>query len=317
LKFLKLPLLDRDGFNLGTSSDETILSDQVGYGLWGFYSSASRDSGLIQGNDREMTVAGTSIARLIESKLHKSKLINLIDCSHVKRSEVEELRKEFLQAINDSEVASQLVSSLMRANSDKESKHSLQFELWNKTRELVKREGVESLNVKNLEIYFNRLRELNLSEELNQKLVDIENIERVLVALNLIFHYCRVCDGKDINELEQNLLTQNYQLNHLPTDLPSLDFHHKEAILKSLQFLNNQDYKSVIYEVADINKKVMDERQGAPWFEIDRNGKIKVRMKLEKFQLYKQEDLMGHWDYDYFLGSFLSISKNYLSSVYG
>ena len=61
----------------------------------------------------------------------------------------------------------------------------------------------------------------------------------------------------------------------------------------------------------------MGDRQGAPWIEVDGKKLLKVRMKQEKFKLYKQEDLLKHWDYDYFIGSFLDISKKYLGTQNG
>ncbi len=307
----------RSSFNLGTSSKETILSDQVGYGLWGFYSSASRDSGLIHGNERELTVKGLQIVQLIESKLDKARLIKLIQNSEVKRSEIEALTPEYLVAINDREVASQLILFLMQGNSESNTNSDLQFELWQKTRLLVTQQGIESLEVENLGEYFNRLESLGLSDGLIQKLSDISQVERVLVALNHIFHYCRINDGKSLDDINQNLLDQDYQFEHLPAQLPSLDVQNKDKIQQALNSLRAHDYRSVILKVAELNKKVMLDRQGAPWLEIDGKGIIKVRMKQEKFKLFKQPDLLGHWDYDYFLGSFLFISKNYLSAING
>ena len=40
---------------LGLSAEQQILSDQASYGLWGLYSSAARETGLVSGNDRVVT----------------------------------------------------------------------------------------------------------------------------------------------------------------------------------------------------------------------------------------------------------------------
>lgn len=304
-------------FNLGTSSKETILSDQVGYGLWGFYSSASRDSGLIHGNERELTSKGLEIVQLIESKLDKSRLIKLIEQSNVTRSDIERLSEQYLAAINDHEVASQLVLALMKGGSNSDNTTNLQYELWQKTQQLVSEQGIDSLASKHLGIFFEKLKSLGLSDRLNHKLADIEKVETVLVALNHVFHYCRINDGKHIEEINQKLLGQGYHFDHLPEQLPSLEIQNKDRIQQALTSLREYDFKSVIYKVAELNKKVMGDRQGAPWIEVDGKKLLKVRMKQEKFKLYKQEDLLKHWDYDYFIGSFLDISKKYLGTQNG
>ena len=304
-------------FNLGTTSRETILSDQVGYGLWGFYSSASRDSGLIHGNERELTEKGLQIAQLIESKLDKPRLIKLIQRAAVERSDIEELSAQYLATINDQEVASQVILALMQGDLNATNGSNLQYELWQKTQKLVRQQGIESLVNNNLGDFFGKLKSLGLSDGLNHKLDDIAEVERVLVALNHVFHYCRTNDGKHIDDINQNLLEQNYRFEHLPAQLPSLDVHNKDKIQDALNSLREHDFKSVIHKVAELNKKVMRDRQGAPWIEVDGKKVIKVRMKLEKFKLFKQFDLLEHWDYDYFIGSFLDISRNYLGSKNG
>ncbi len=304
-------------FKLGTSSKETILSDQVGYGLWGFYSSASRDSGLIHGNERELTPRGLQIATLIESKLDKSRMIRLVQQSEVSRAEIELLSAEYMEAINDHEVASQLIIALMQGRVNTESDVNFQYELWQKTQQLVSDHGITVLDSKHLGEFFIKLKNMGLSDGLNQKLVDIVAVEQVLVALNHVFHYCRINDGKHIDDIVQSLQGQNYHFDYLPHQLPVLVFQNKDKIQQALNSLRENDYKSVIFKVAELNKKVMTDRQGAPWIELDGKNLIKVRMKQEKFKLLKQEELLKHWDYDYFIGSFLDISKAYLSRKNG
>jgi len=305
--------IERNSFDLGTSSNETILSDQVGYGLWGFYSSASRDSGLIYGNKRRLTPKGLQIVELIESKLDKAKLIKLIEQSSVTLVEVKELSSQYMAALNDKEVAQQLIQALMKGKS-RSLDISSQYELWLKTQQIYSQQGVNGLDSKNMGNFISQLKLLDLSDELNSSLSNIENIERVLVALNHVFHYCRTNDGKNIDEINQLLLAQNYQFEYLPIHLPPLEVQNKDKIQQVLNSLRSYDYISVIEQLADLNKKVMSERQGAPWIEVDSKKLIKVRMKQEKFRLFKQADLQEHWDYDYFLGSFLDISKSYLEA---
>ncbi len=56
--------IDDDAFiiALGLSTEQQILSDQASYGLWGLYSSAAHETGLIEGNDRTLTSLGVCAA---------------------------------------------------------------------------------------------------------------------------------------------------------------------------------------------------------------------------------------------------------------
>ena len=64
--------------SLGMGAEQQILSDQASYGLWGLYSAAMKESGLIQGDERTPTAMGGSIAQIIESELDKSALIDIL-----------------------------------------------------------------------------------------------------------------------------------------------------------------------------------------------------------------------------------------------
>ncbi|MCP3676295.1 MAG: hypothetical protein GY721_01520 [Deltaproteobacteria bacterium] len=62
-------LEDTVKITLGLGMDQQILSDQASYGLWGLYSSAARDTGLVQGNDRLLTSLGFTIVESIIQQL--------------------------------------------------------------------------------------------------------------------------------------------------------------------------------------------------------------------------------------------------------
>jgi len=310
---------ERMVFDLGTKNTQTILSDQVGYGLWGFYSSASRDSGLIYGNQRELTAKGFKITQLIESKVDKDKLLNSINQGQIDRSGIEELSQQFLAAINSEEVTELLMSSLMEGRASSGNDPSLQDELWKNTQKLFKD---RSLALNDLGDYFVQIKRMELSGTLNKRLENIERVERVLTALNHVFHFCRACGGRSVEEAAEELNNMDYCFDNLQLSLPLLGEDNKEVpnadlINQALIALKDNDYVLLIRKLAQLNKKVMVDRGGAAWVEVDDKKKLKVRVKLEKFKLLKQDKLSVRWDYDYFFGSFLSISRTYLGASGG
>lgn len=66
-----------------------------------------------------------------------------------------------------------------------------------------------------------------------------------------------------------------------------------------------------------LNADVMKQRSGAPWVELEGGGKVRVRVKSETAELASIEKLVQRWDYDYFLGSYLAMSRAYLEGAHG
>jgi hypothetical protein len=127
--------------SLGLHSDQTILSDQASYGMWGLYSSAMRDTGLIRGNERTLTPLGEEIAQKIEAKLDKNALLSLLAKStKLNRIELEVHAKPFLRAFQSKRIQSELVDALMGGSE----KNLLQQELWLLTREMCVNGKLES-----------------------------------------------------------------------------------------------------------------------------------------------------------------------------
>ncbi len=295
----------------GIGSNEQILSNQASYGLWGLYSTAMRDTGLVDGNERVITSKGLEIANQIEKRLNKSDFIDILNSSSVSKEKLQNLSDEYMKAITSDSVADKLLELLMRGPFD----HRLQKDLWQMTRSLFNNNLLPIPGVGALEQYTSQLLKTDLSLELKNKLKDIIDIERVLVTLNNIFHYTRVKDGLELNEIVTNLENVNYNYSYLPKQLPAIDFPRKKYIENAFFNLLDGNYHKVIHKLVELNKEVMQQRNGASWVEIESSGKIRVRIKTESFSLLKEEELQLKWDYDYFLGSFLSMADSYLRSA--
>jgi len=296
-------LEEKNNLTLGMSADEQILSDQASYGLWGLYSTAARDTKLVMGSERKVTELGERIAASIINQLGTAsdQLLSMLNSEKVlDRQTLQSLGNTFIRAIHHSSVQESLLEALMSGGDVK----GVQNELWNITRN-IKSQIKEQETVPG---FLNMILEKESSDQLRSFITDIQNIERLLVALNNIFHYCRRKDGEKLDVLLKEL-NDRYSYSHLPDMLPELDFPRRDRLSHILDAIRANDNSQVINSLLSLNKEVMQQRSGAPWVELEAGKTLRVKVKSETSELRSQEDIENKWDYDYFLGSFLNIAK--------
>jgi len=304
---IKNRIRDEKKISFGIDAEQQILSDQASYGLWGLYSSASRDTGLIEGEDRHPTGSGQDIARTIINELGSSadELIRLMQSDNV--IDAEYLKKygtAFMQAVRHEKVREKLLDTLMSGNKRKE----LQQELWQKTQSIFSHaKGEEEPD--DIGTFVDAVLDQKPSNGLSSALTDIKKIERLLVAINDIFHYTRSKDGTKLDEILSELNDRPY--HYLPSSLPVDDFHHRQQLASILDAFHQSDFNRVVCEILKLNKTVMHDRGAAPWVEL-KTKKICVKVKSETSKPKKVKELETGWDYDYFLGSFLRIARQQL-----
>ena len=308
---VKTRLLD-DSFNikLGLSSEQQILSDQASYGLWGLYSSAARDTGLIAGNDRTITGEGESIALLIVAQLGDvaGELLKILRSEQsLSRDQLKSIADVFARAVRHPTVREPLLHALMSGRDP----NGIQRELWTITQTLFQLDRQSPENVNDFVL-------LVLAEKpsvsLTQYLNDIIQTERLLVATNNVFNYCRRKDGGDLPEIV-NKLDSHYAYSHLPDELPDDNFPRRESLVRILSAFHQNDASRLLTEVFQLNKDVMKSRSGAPWVEVEGGKTLRVKVKSEKAELCGQKEIEQRWDYDYFLGSFLSIARHHFGTA--
>ncbi len=299
----------RDGKNIsfGVEAEQQILSDQASYGLWGLYSSASRDTGLIQGEERCPTDIGKEIALTIIEKLGSSadKLFKLMQSDdELDADALKSYADAFMQAIRHEQVREQLLDTLMSGNKS----NALQKELWEKTQFIFiyAKSGKEPDHIGT---FVDAVLDQKPSHALSDALSDIKKVERLLVAINDIFHYTRSQDGTRFDEFLNQFNDRQY--GSLPSSLPIGDFHNRQQLASILDAFHQNDFNRVADAILNLNKTVMHNRGAAPWVEL-KNGKISVKVKNETSELKKMKYLEAEWDYDYFLGSFLQIARQQL-----
>ncbi len=295
---------------LGESSEQQILSDQASYGLWGLYSSAARDTGLVAGNNRTVTSLGQTIAKMILQQLGSvgDELFSLLttrkplDRDHLKR-----MAGTFMNAIQHKKVQKPLLEALLSGNDPE----GVQNELWLITRNNFTKK-VE--HPENIEDFIKLILKGKPSERIVQYMHDIVATERLLVSANNIFHYSRRKDGARLTEVIDELGKKNYSYAHLPETLPEDNFPRREQLMSILEALHNGEMPRAINEILKLNKDVMQHRSGAPWVEVESGSILRVKVKSEKAELRSQSDIEQHWDYDYFLGSFLNIARHHIGT---
>ena len=295
--------------------EQQILSDQASYGLWGLYSTALRDTGLVEGEDRTPTKKGREIADTVRIRNGVWKWLDDV-LRNRQAVTVEELQKQapaFVSTIRDHSVRTTLKAALLSGNA----KHPLQQKLW----EITKTIDTSILQGCDLPKYIqavtDQLNKLGTQDPQHGKLVkcleDIVGLERLLVAANNLFHYCRRKDGESIENIVANLDQAGYSYTHLKQaeNVPLSDGRHRrgEALWALLKALRGSDHRQALDLILVLNRDVMKQRGGAPWVEIEDRNKLRVRVKSERANLCDQHHLKTHWDYDYFLGSFLEIAK--------
>lgn len=291
---------------LGLHPDQQILSDQASYGLWGLYSSAARDTGLIHGNDRQVTSVGERIVESIITELGDTAKVIRDLMQFNGRQDTEQLNRiapALMKAIHHESVQKPLLEALMSGNAH----HGLQKEIWTITRSIFSQDG----HPKNVPELVAAALACKPSKSLSDALHDIIDIERLLVTINTVFHYCRLKDGVGVDEVLNELKGRNY--SYLPVKVPAGDFSRRDRLASILSAFHEGNMARVLRESLLLNKSVMQDRGGAPWVEIE-SGKnvLRVKVRNEKVTLRNQDDLEQAWDYDYFLGSFLIIAEKQL-----
>ncbi len=309
-------MIDKDyPLRLGSEKKYQILSDQVGYGLWGFYSTALQagegvdaERGIIKGQNRIPTIKGRMIAGLIIEKLGADAgiLRSLIDSkSVIDRNELDRLSRSFLTAITDHKVQKLLVSELLQGFTTKDD-DSLQKQLWQRTQVLY-----ESDNQFTDERHF----ALTLAEDRNHfpkiyaAITDIEQIDKVLYTLSSIFEYCQTKDGELIDDVAKELKQHFYETSFLPKSIPEGNFRNRPEIENLLNELQAKDWLAVLNRLVILNQAVMNERGGAPWIRVE-NNRLSVKYREGAKGVAEITDIQNQWRYSYFFNSYYAIASS-------
>lgn len=290
----------------GLGAEEQILSDQASYGLWGLYSAAMRDTGLVKGDNRIPTEVGLKLAQEIEARLDKGELVSLFSGnSERSREALKPFAKSYLAAISKKSTRQELLHNLMNGNEYK----LLQQEMWRMTQGLAD----SGVSIKDLPDFIKKVKSKTQQAELKDRLTAIEQVERILVAANNIFHYCRRKDGESLNNVLR-ALSGRYSYSHLPDSMDFTEVPRASFLRDILKALLENNVSDALVQIFELNRVVMEQRGGAPWVEIENGDTLRVRVQSETSELKDQKYLETGWDYDYFIGSFIRLAEEGLGA---
>jgi hypothetical protein len=292
--------------SFGMRADEQILSDQASYGLWGLYSTASAESGIIKGDIRLPTELGRELAEEIERALDKPTIVSFFTGEqNVSREQLAQHAKAFLKAISKKSIRRRLLDALMKGGDH----HAVQSDLWAITEGLADKQ----IKVDSLADFIVLVKRQASNPVLVSRLEDIEAVERILVAANNLFNYCRRQEGESLDSV-LNEIGDRYHYGHLPERI-DLSGVPRGALLQSINLaLHNNDTAAAIGHILELNKLVMEQRSGAPWVEVEPSKIFRVRVPSETYSLRNQQELESNWDYEYFISSFLQIASRALGA---
>lgn len=295
-----------------------ILSNQTGYGLWGFYTTALQaadnvdpQKGLIVGNDRVPTREGEILAELIISKLDDSAddLYGLVTKNRkLDRTQLKSFAKIFMKAISDSEVRDKLVDQLMTGFGVPAGEHNIQSMLWRATNHLFN-EGEKFENTR--DFAFKIIESKQTDVKLKNEIEKIDCIERFLYTANTIFEYCQTQNDELVSNVVSRLSNHFTNVSYLPVSLPDSKYRNKDALSQILTYMHDKDWYRVVLGLLELNKNVMDGRGGAAWVTLE-GEKLKVKVPDSNAKLIETEILQSKWRYNYFLSSYLLISQTQL-----
>lgn len=296
---------EAESIRFGMGADDQILSDQTSYGLWGLYASPMHNSGLILGDDRQPTQAGLAIAHRLEKSLHKAELKALfMSDRNVSLEALDKYSKPFVAGINDTDSREQLLQILMQGGEG----NAVQQEIWQITRELASRGELPE----SYPDFVAALKATTSNPKVESRLAALDSVERLLVAVNNLFDYCRRKDGERLESVLAHL-EGRYGFSYIPEDI---DFEHagsRGALLEKIRSaLRAGEAETAVLEILELNRRVMEDRDGAPWVEVENDGRLRVRVQKETAVLRHSEELEYAWDYDYFMGSYLAIARDAL-----
>jgi hypothetical protein len=290
---------------LGTGPDGQILSDQISYGLWGLYTTALRESGLLEADEyRTPTDKGRALAECIAEHLDLSWFRDYMAGArkNVRLDELRAMVAPFHEAMSHRNIRDDLIQTLLRGP---EGGGCCQRELY----QAVKGWKKSELTFEEPATWIGRvLATEGVDPGLHKALEDIQQLERILTTANCLFSYCRRKDGDSLQSVA-NSIRKAYDFTWIPEGPDLINVYYAEELTRFREALRSRRIEAAIRELLLLNKRVMDGRDGVAWVEEKPEGILKVRVKREITDLPEQDKLKNHWDYNYFLASYARIAE--------
>jgi hypothetical protein len=312
IRRVKRNLQDKRGaVRISAHQNDQILSNQKTYGLWGLYTVAARNSGLIEPGYARLT----PIARDFVEAEYLPRL------NHVTQSLYAFLTKEQMfeptkkQASLGATLANLLGSKLTPSEISFYTHHllyggeknTLQQRLWEQIKAIIVPDPFSMAELKEV---IHRCHKMN-DDSLALRLMHIRQVEQVIAPAGYLFGFLLSRDGQTgahvADEVKQ---TWGSGLSHLdPTafgravdSIEDVDPEVRTRLGQLAEALQMGQYELALDLCLAQNKEVMKERGSQPWLTL-KNRQFDVRLREEADWLPAKAELPGLWVNTYFINS--------------
>jgi hypothetical protein len=305
-----------------------ILSNQKTYGLWGLYSVPARLSGIL---DDELPCLSASAQAFVEAN-YISKLSKVTGPDAHQLAHVLSLESSKLQVTGRHSNWFRAIGGVLRPElhgaeqaffrthleeggpNDSTAGRQKQFA------QLLKEHAFGqnfAWSVQSVGALAKSASKNSGQEKLSQHLHEVQVIEPVLALSAMFFAYLQGSQGAKVKEVAALLRGKwGAKISHIDAKAvaelkapiaAATDFETSERWIKIAGVLECGDYEGLVELVLQQNKSVMAGRGGAPWIE-ESGGKLQVRFKDEREDLYDLKDFGGIWRFPYFFESLRNVA---------
>lgn len=306
---------------ISASEQWQILADQRTYGLWGLYTVASRNSGLLDRTRPRLTAEAVDF-------VEKNYLARLPEKGEAVHSFLGRDR-DFSPTGKDSELAESLAHLLGPKLTPDErdfydahlvkacNPEGLQARTWNLIQQVnpAMRDLVRPFSMAELRRIILRC-ERNGNVDLLEKLGDIQNVELVIAPLGRLFSFVLARDDQQLAAVAREVKEVWKDMRGaLPVDLFKETLHKAGSVLDGEQLIRLSrlaelvaagDYKEAIKVLIEQNEAVMRARGGDAWLAI-KGTRLDVRLAEESADLPAGRALKGLWVSTYFLNALKAV----------
>lgn len=319
---------------ISAAQEHQILSAQKTYGLWGLFTVASRQSGLIEHRENHLTERATSfvereyLPRLGSgSRSIGNEIIRFLVAerrSFSPSGQQKELARTLFEILQPSytttERAFYMESLLLGSSPGNDVTNGRQARLWNAIVEANEKgpaDWSEPFDYREL-LAVRAIADRNDDDDLVRSLDAILTVEPLLAAASSLFSFILQRDRGSLDDIATELRRQwGDGLSHLRIDRlaalrTAIADVGGETLSTNLQRLaielHGGAYESAIGTAVHDNKHVMTQRGGAPWVVIEK-GKVEVRLREQPATLPERDELPWLWQNTYFINSLKSIGR--------
>lgn len=289
-------------FNNNTAQ---ILSNQLGYGLWGLYSSALESTGLIKGAQRKLTEKGSELTNKLITSLKDEPWQTMRDLckkGSANSEDISQLADKIESLLNNAEIKKAVIECLL-SSTDQE---NLQGELYTLSTDFLTNPQNNQANAK-VFLEWIITSQSSVTEAMKALAQNILNLEKTLVIADHWFNWLRGKHNESLDGLAKDLSQNSTPPALTPPD--NTKYPYQQFVIEFSQYINDQKYREAIECLIKHNQDITARRGGnPPWVEI-RDQTIYVYMKNDAPVLNPLNAVQQYWKHSFFIDSFLNIAN--------